>query len=69
MYENASTNKLNKGAVDQTGGNILLAAGGLEVNYKSIALGANVQLPVSQNFAEGQTESKVRGLVHLTFAF
>lgn len=68
LYENSATNKLNKITVDQTGGNILLAATGLEVNFNKIALGANVQLPLSQNFAEGQTQSKLRGLVHLTFA-
>ena len=68
LYEDASVNKLNTLTVDQTGGNILLASGGLELNYKTIALGTNIQLPLKQNFAEGQTQSKVRGLVHLTFA-
>lgn len=68
LYENASANKLNKSTVSETGGNILLASGGLEVNFKRIAIGTNLQLPISQNFAEGQTQSKLRGLVHLTFA-
>lgn len=68
LYENASTNNLNKAAVAQTGGHLVSAAGGVEINLKSIALGANVQLPVSQNFAEGQTQLKLKGLVHLTLA-
>jgi hypothetical protein len=68
LYENASSNSLNKSSVVETGGNLLSAAGGIEINFKSIALGANIQLPVSQNFAQGQTQSKVKGLIHLTFA-
>lgn len=68
LYENAAVNKLDKASVIQTGGNILSAAGGVEINYKNIAVGANIQLPVSQNFADGQTQSKIRGLVHVTFA-
>ncbi|MDB5199036.1 MAG: hypothetical protein JWO92_999 [Chitinophagaceae bacterium] len=68
LYENAAINKLSKAAVVQTGGNLTSVAGGIEMNFNKIALGANVQLPVAQNFAEGQTQAKVKGLVHLTFA-
>lgn len=68
LYENAASNNLNKATVVQTGGNLMSVAGGVEMNFKKIALGANVQLPVSQNFAEGQTLSKLKGLLHLTFA-
>jgi hypothetical protein len=68
MYENAAANNLNKATVVQTGGNLTSLAGGVEVNFNKIALGVNVQLPVSQNFAEGQTQLKIKGLVHFTFA-
>lgn len=68
LYENAAVNNLNKAAVLQTGGNITSVAGGVEMNFKKIAVGANVQLPVSQNFAEGQTQAKLKGLVHVTVA-
>lgn len=68
LYENAAANKLQKATVDQTGGNIVLASGGIEINFNKIAVGTNVQLPLTQNFAEGQTQAKVRGLVHLTVA-
>ena len=68
LYENAASNNLNKASVLQTGGNLMLVAGGIEMNFNKIALGANVQLPVSQNFAEGQTQAKLKGLLHVTFA-
>jgi hypothetical protein len=68
LYENSASNNLNKATVVQTGGHLISVAGGVEMNFKKIALGANLQLPVVQNFAEGQTQSKVKGLVHLTFA-
>lgn len=68
LYEHAAINNLNKSTVVETGGHLLSVAGGLEMNFKTIALGANVQLPVAQNFAEGQTTAKLKGLIHLTFA-
>lgn len=69
IYDNAAINHLNKNVVEQTGGYVALTATGLEVNIKKITIGANVQLPFAQNFAEGQTEAKSRGLVHATFTF
>jgi hypothetical protein len=69
LYENAAINHLNKSSVEQTGGNVALAAAGLEINRGNVTVGANVQLPFSQNFAEGQTEAKTRGLIHATLTF
>lgn len=69
LYEQAASNSLQKAVVLQTGGHLISASTGIEMNFNTIAVGANVQLPVSQNFAEGQTQSKLRGLVHLTLAF
>jgi hypothetical protein len=34
-----------------------------------INIGANVQLPFTQDFAEGQTVAKTRCMVHVTFSF
>jgi hypothetical protein len=34
-----------------------------------MAVGFNVQLPLAQNFAENQTKAKVKGMVHVSFAF
>jgi hypothetical protein len=68
LYENLRANKLDGAKVPDSGGNALLAAAGLEIGFKKISVGFNVQLPVSQNFSNGQTTTKVRGMVHLTFA-
>jgi hypothetical protein len=67
-YENSAANKLQSKLVDQTGGYITSAIGGVEVNINKVTIGANLQAPVSQNFAAGQTVSKLRGLVHVTFS-
>lgn len=69
MYENSAVNKLDKVTVAQTGGNLLAGSAGLEMSFKKFTVGANVQLPISQSYASGQTDLKVRGMVHVTFAF
>lgn len=69
MYENTAINKLDKEKVAQTGGYLLTASGGIEISYKKFTVGANMQLPISQSFATGQTELKLRGMTHITFAF
>ena len=68
MYEHSAANTLQGEKVDQTGGYIFAAAAGLEVNIKKITVGANVQLPAGQHFAEGQTVTNVRGMAHITFS-
>ena len=69
LYENTAMNKLDKQKVQQTGGNLLTAAGGVEVSYKKFTVGANMQLPLSQSFASGQTALKLKGMMHVTYAF
>ncbi len=69
LYENLHANKLNNLKVQETGGNAVLAAAGLETNFSKMAVGLNAQLPLSQNLSNGQTTTKVRGMVHLTFTF
>lgn len=69
MYEHADPNHSDNVKVDLTGGYVALAVTGLEVGYKMINVGTNVQLPFAQNFAEGQTVAKTRGMVHVTFSF
>jgi hypothetical protein len=68
MYEQTAPNKLAKETVAQTGGNLLSTAAGLELNYRKISIGANVQLPLHQNFSDGQTDLKVKGMVHVSFS-
>jgi hypothetical protein len=69
LYERLGHNKLNDAKVEDTGGYGLLAAGGLDTNFKRVTIGFNVQLPLSQNYAGDQTMTKVRGLVHVTYTF
>ena len=69
LYEHTNANHLNNTKVDLTGGYVALAVTGAELSYKKINIGANVQLPFAQDFAEGQTVAKTRGMMHLTFSF
>ena len=66
MYENFSGNSFQKTTVADTKGYALTASGGIEIGYKKITIGSNVQLPLSQNFAGGQTQLKLKGMVHVS---
>lgn len=68
LYENSAANQYQHAPVDQSGGYLLNASTGIEINFNKITMGANTQLPISQNFAEGQTRSKIRGVLHISFA-
>lgn len=69
MYQYAETNHFQNSKVDLTGGYLAMAAAGVEAGFKKITIGANVQLPFSQNFAAGQTDAKTRMMVHASFSF
>lgn len=69
LYEKLGANKMMNAKVDDTGGDALLAATGVEVNFAKIAVGVNAQLPISQDLSNKQTETKVRGMMHVTFLF
>jgi hypothetical protein len=69
LYENAASNKLKALKVDQTGGYATLAVIGLEMNIKNVSIGFNFQAPVAENYASGQTTTKLRALSHVTLAF
>jgi hypothetical protein len=69
LFEDLQSNKLNNAKVQSTGGHALLIAGGLDVNFKKISVGFNVQAPVSQNFSGGQTTAKGRGMLHINLIF
>lgn len=69
LYERAAANFFTENKVEETGGFVTLASAGIDVNLKNITVGTNVQLPVAQDYAHGQTEAKVRGLIHLTYTF
>ena len=69
MYEHSGSNQFENEKVEHTGGQALLASTGIEVGAKVVSVGFTLQSPVTQNFADGQTEMKPRGLVHMTFTF
>ena len=69
LYENAAINQSKKNTVVQTGGYVALGVAGFDVNIGKITLGGNVQLPFAQNFSDGQTVAKSRGLLQATFTF
>ena len=67
LYQNTSESRLQNSKVDLTGGSLLQGALGIEFGFNKVSLGANVQLPVAQNFAEEQTKQKIKGMVHISF--
>lgn len=68
LFETSGANRLVSHKIDQTGGHLVLGSAGLELSVKQFTLGGNVQLPIGQQFSGGQTESKARGMLHLTFS-
>lgn len=68
LYENSRPSRLDNSKIDLTGGSLLLGSAGIEFGFPKIALGLNIQAPVHQDFAEGQTKCRVRGMAHITFA-
>ncbi|HEY1871702.1 MAG TPA: transporter, partial [Chitinophagaceae bacterium] len=68
LYQNTKPSELKGSKVDLTGGTILRGSLGAEISYKKVAVGFNMQMPITQNFAEGQTKEKFQGMVHITFA-
>jgi hypothetical protein len=69
LYEHTEHSELSGSKVDLTGGKILQGSIGAEISFSRMAIGLSVQLPVAQNFAENQTKEKVKGVVHVSFAF
>jgi hypothetical protein len=69
LYEHAAINDLQKEKIEFTGGHLIMAAAGVELAYNKINIGVNIQAPISQNFADGQTKTKLKGMMHITFAF
>ena len=67
-YESVSNNLLNGAKVQYTGSHVTTALAGVEFGFNKIGVGMNVQLPMQQNFAEGQTQLRVKAMAHLTFA-
>lgn len=68
MYEHTEASKLSSQKIAETGGYLLSTAAGIEINFNKMSIGCNAQLPLSQNFANGQTTTKVKGMLHVTFS-
>jgi hypothetical protein len=68
MYENIAGNLLKASKVQYTSSNVTNAILGVEFNFNKIGVGVNGQLPVIQNFAEGQTKLKFKAMAHITFS-
>lgn len=69
LFEHNDASKLNNEKIDMTGGYLFSTAAGVEVAINKVTVGFNAQLPLSQNFSDNQTKNKVKGMVHVTFAF
>ncbi len=68
-YENVAINQLERKSVQYTGSEILTAIAGVEFDFGKMGLGINGQLPLAQNFAEGQTKMKFNTMMHITYQF
>lgn len=69
LYENLQPNKLENIKVEDSGGDALFSSTGLEANFNKFVIGANAQLPISQHLSNGQTTARIRGMLHITYAF
>lgn len=67
-YESVSGNSLDSKKVQYTGSHLNTAIAGVELGFNKIALGLNAQIPMEQNFAEGQTKLKFKAMAHITFS-
>lgn len=69
LFENLQRNRVNNVKVDDTGGHAALGAVGADLIFTKIGVGVNIQLPISQNLANNQTKTNVRGMLHVTILF
>ena len=68
MYESTAENTKLPTTMSHTSGYYATCSAGVEVNIKKITFGISAALPISQNYADGQTTLNWRGNTHLTFA-
>jgi hypothetical protein len=66
-YENVAINQLLGKSVQFTGSQILTAIAGVEFDFGKIGVGINGQIPLAQNFAEGQTKMRFNSMMHVTY--
>ena len=68
MYESTAESTKLPTTMSSTGGYYATASVGVEFTIKKITIGINAALPISQNYADGQTTLSWRGNSHITFA-
>jgi hypothetical protein len=66
-YENVATNSFQNKDVKFTGSRIVTGIVGVEVDFGKVGVGINGQIPIAQNFAEGQTKMQFSGMMHVTY--
>jgi hypothetical protein len=69
LFEHAEASQLQNSKVNLTAGKILQGSIGGEISFNRLAVGLSAQLPLAQNFAANQTKAKVKGMMHVSFAF
>lgn len=69
LYENLNRNENHNEKIEDTGGNVLLSALGIETRFNRIGIGFNAQLPLIQNLSNAQTNTILRGMFHLSYMF
>jgi hypothetical protein len=55
--------------VFQTGGYSMMGTAGVEIAFKKIGMGANVQTPLMQQLGEGKIKSCNRGMLYVSYSF
>jgi hypothetical protein len=68
VYEHSKQSEMQNNKIDLTGGSVLSSSLGTEFSFNRISVGFNVQVPITQNFAENQTKEKSRAMVHISIA-
>jgi hypothetical protein len=69
IFEHSDPSTLQAAKINLTGGSLLLGTIGTEFSFNNLSVGFNVQLPIAQNFAGNQTKEKIKGMMHVSFAF
>lgn len=68
LYTQNQSNKLNQSKIADSDGYLLSSLIGTALNYKKISFGCNIQIPLSQRFANGQTNTKIKAMFHISFS-
>jgi len=68
LYENLAGNINSGKTIASTGGCALLATTGVQVQFNKFSVGANFNIPLSQNYSDNQTKIQAKGTLQFAFA-